>query len=193
MLIRASLVPPEEAVDELWHATSLLRKVPGVVASPRDELDIPITSFGNLVPQDCARLATKLRSAFEGADAPVVWFKGLRLEDDASIALGLAGDVEPVAELARFVPEVAETMGLYVDRRRFRPRIAFATAAPDAPVALLQSALAGLAEWTGEPWPVPGLSLLRTRWIRGKSSAEEFDLIELAEPADASGRESIGQ
>ncbi len=177
MLIRAALVPPEEALDELWDATSALRKVPGVVAVPRDQLDIPITAFGNLVPSDCARLAHKLRVAFEGADAPVVRFHGLRLESEATIAVGLAGDVEPLADLARYVPEAAETVRLYVDRRRFRPQIDLANAAADTSVPLLEAALSGLAEWSGEPWEVPGLSLLRTRWVRGESAAEEYDLI----------------
>lgn len=180
MLIRAAIVPPEEAVDELWVATRALRMVPGITAVPADRLDIPITSFGNLVPTDSARLAGKLRAAFEGADAPVVRFRGLRLESDATVALGLDGDIEPLAELARFVPEAAESMRLYVDRRRFRPYLTFATAAPDAPVTLLKPALDALEGWIGEPWPIQGLSLLRTRWVRGEGASEEYDLIELS-------------
>lgn len=184
MLIRAALVPPPEAVEELWSASRVLRSVPGVAAVPPFQLSIPITAFGNLVPQDCARLAAKLRSAFEGAEAPVVWFHGLRLEAEATIALGLAGDVEPLADLARFVPELAETMRLYVDRRRFRPQIEFATAAKETSLTLLQAALGGLADWTGAAWPVTGLYLLRTRWSEGQNLPEVFDLIEMAAPVD---------
>lgn len=180
MLLRAAVVPPAEAVEELWTATRALRQVPGVTAVPREHLEIPITAFGNLLPPDCARLADKMRAAFEGAVAPIVWFHGLRLEEGATIALGLAGDVEPIADLARFVPEAAETMRLYVDRRLFRPMIQFATAAPDTSPTLLGPALASLLDWTGSPWGVPGLSLIRTRWQSGESRAEEYDRILMA-------------
>ncbi|WP_183093637.1 2'-5' RNA ligase family protein [Nocardioides stalactiti] len=180
MLIRAALVPPEEALEELEVATRVLRSIPGVVSVSPEQLEIPITAFGNLQPPDCERLAGLLRNAFEGADAPVVWFHGLRLEEGATIALGMAGDVEPIADLARYVPEAAEKLRLYVDRRRFRPHIRFATAEPDTSVALLQSALGAVADWSGTPWAVPGLSLLRTRWLQGNKTAEEYDLIAMA-------------
>jgi|GEM_PF-5235927 len=180
MLLRAAVVPPAEAVDELWAATRALRQVPGVKSVPRDQLEIPITAFGNLLPPDCARLARLMRTAFEGAEAPVVWFHGLRLEEEATIALGLAGDVEPVADLARFVPEAAENMRLYVDRRRFRPMIQFATAGPHTSPAMLMPALELLLDWTGSPWPLPGMSLIRTRWEHGESRAEEYDRILMA-------------
>ncbi|KAA1418988.1 hypothetical protein F0U44_11015 [Nocardioides humilatus] len=188
MLIRAAIVPPEEALEELWVATRALRMVPGVDAVPTDKLDIPITSFGNLIPPDCVRLADKLRGAVEGAMGPMVWFQGLRLEENATIVLGLAGDVDPIADLARYVPEAAETLGLYVDRRRFRPQIKFASVDPEMQVAMLRPAWGAVADWTGTPWAVPGLSLLRTRWSGSQSFPEEYDLIEMAWPdqADAS-------
>ena len=68
-------------------------------------------------------------------------------------------------------------MRLYVDRRLFRPRIQFATADPNTSPTLLMSALELLLEWTGSPWPVPGMSLIRTRWEDGESRAEEYDRI----------------
>jgi 2'-5' RNA ligase len=177
MLLRASLVPPEEAVDELWKATSSLRRIPGVNAVAPDRLGIPVAAFGNLAPTDCLRLAQMLRSAFEGADAPIVWFDGLRLEEGATIALGLGGDVEPLADLARFVPEAVEAMRLFVDRRRFRPWLTFGTVDPATSPTMLAAALQNLADWTGEPWAVPGLSLIRTRWLLGQDYPEQFDLI----------------
>lgn len=180
MLLHASLIPPAEALDELWSATHLLRALPGVNAVPRAELDIPVTSFGNLLPADCDRLAAVLRTSFEGADAPVVQFDGLRREDNgSSIDLGLAGDVEPLADLARFVPEIAKTMRLYVDRRRFRARMTLATVEPTVSPSLLGAALESLSGWSGSPWSVPGLSLLRIRWQNGESRREMYDLIEL--------------
>jgi hypothetical protein len=188
MLLRAAVVPPEEAVEELWVATRALRQVPGVNAVTREQLEIPITAFGNLLPPDCDRLALMLRTAFEGAVAPNVWFHGLRLEQGATVALGLAGEVDPVADLARFVPEAAEAMRLYVDRRRFRPMITFATADPDTSPTLLAAALASLTEWTGSPWAVPGLSLIRTRWFSGQSRPEEYDRIVMTESDQAEAR-----
>ncbi|KAA1426034.1 2'-5' RNA ligase family protein [Nocardioides antri] len=180
MLLRAALVPPEETLEELWDATRALRSVPGVAATPREELDIPITSFGSLLPPDCDRLAHMLRRAFEGAEAPIVWFDGARSEEDSTVTLGLAGDVEPLADLARFVPEAAENMRLYVDRRQFRPRIQVATIGPESSPTLLAAALDNLAGWSGSPWAVPGLSLVRTRWLGGEKRPEEYDLIALS-------------
>ncbi|RHW27529.1 hypothetical protein D0Z08_07520 [Nocardioides immobilis] len=180
MLLRAAVVPPDDAVEELWTATRALRTVPGVTAVARERLDLPITSFGNLLPPDCVRLARLLRSSFEGAEAPRLWFDGFRIEDGGEVVVGLSGDVEPIADLARFVPEAAERLRLYVDRRRFRPVISFATVAPTPSPALLDAALASVADWAGSPWPVPGLSLLRTRWHNGVDWPEQFDMIELA-------------
>lgn len=180
MLMRAALIPPEESLDELWAATRTLRMVPGIHAVPRDELEIPVTSFGNMLPADVTELADLLRAAFGGAEAPVVRFSGLRLEESATVALGLAGEVEPIADLARFIPEAARTMALFVDRRVFRPMLTFATADPTTSPTLLAGALQPLAEWEGTPWAVPGVSLIRTRWLRGANRSEEYDRILMA-------------
>ncbi|MDZ5621802.1 hypothetical protein SFC88_13230 [Nocardioides sp. HM23] len=177
MLLRAALVPPEEALSELWTATDALRKVPGTTPVPPEHLDIPIVSFGNLLPPDCDRLAGVLRSAFEGAEGPVVRFQDVTLEDETTVVVALGGDTGPVADLARFVPEAAERLGLYVDRRRFSLQIMLASVAPTSSPTLLSGALACLEDWTGSPWSVPGLSLIRTRWSQGKSRPEEYDRI----------------
>lgn len=180
MLLRAAIVPPAAAVEELWTATRALRVVPGVTVVPPQRLDIPITSFGNLLPADCDRLASVLRSSFEGADAPVVWFEGLGLDDTGPVVVGLKGDVEPLADLARFVPEAAATVRLFVDRRRFRAAITVANLPPGTAPQLVSAAVESMTGWKGSPWPVPGLSLLRTRWSHGVDQAEEFDLITMA-------------
>jgi 2'-5' RNA ligase len=180
MLLRAALVPSAEAVEELWTATRALRAVPGVTAVPLERLDIPITSFGNLLPADCKRLASVLRSSFEGADAPVVWFEGLGFDDSGPITLGLKGDIEPLVDLAHFVSEAAARLGLFVDRRRFRAAITVADISPSTSPTLIGAAIEPMAGWTGSPWPVPGLSLLRARWSHGVDLYEEFDLIAMA-------------
>lgn len=180
MLLRAEISPPDAALDELWSATGALREVPGVRAVPRPDLRVPITAFGNLLPSDCTRLADKLRAALEGATAPMVRFHGLRFEGGATIMVGMDGEVDPIVDLATFVPEVAETLRLYVDRRRFRTAIELARAEPAASSAQLESALAPIAGWSGSPWSVPGLSLIRTRWLKGENRSELFDVIRFA-------------
>ena len=177
MLLRAALLPPPEAVDELEKALRALMVVPGVTPVGKDQIELPITAFGNLQPDDCARLARVLRTAIEGAEAPSVSFEGVRLEDDGTIAVGLAGEVDPLADLARFVPEAAEQLRLFVDRRRFRLAIKLASVGAGAPSALLEATLSRVANWSGTPWAVPGLSLVRTRWAGGESRSEEYALI----------------
>lgn len=177
MLLRAAIMPPEEALSELWRATDALRKVPGTTAVPPEHLDIPIVAFGNLLPLDCDRLAAVLRSAFEGAEGPVVRFQDLALGDETTVVAVLGGDTEPVADLARFVPTAAERLGIYVDRRVFSLQIRIASIAPGSSPTLLSGALASLDGWTGSPWSVPGLSLIQTRWSQGKSRPEEYDRI----------------
>jgi 2'-5' RNA ligase len=186
VIIRAAIVPPPEVVAELAAATAELRGVPGVQAVPVDQLDIPVTAFGNLVPADVDRVADLLSAAFEGAEGPVVRFAGMSISDDpgrrdgagrVALDTGLAGDVDPVADLAKFVPEAVARMGLFLDRRRFRPAMAFATADPQA--SQLSAVLDRRASWVGSEWSVPGLSLIRIHYVQGGSRHEEYDRIAL--------------
>lgn len=182
MHLRAAIVPPEHALDQLREVTRPVSLVPGVTALPTKSLDVPVTAFGNLTPTDGRRLAALLRETLEGAEAPVVRFAGL-VEAAApnEIAVGIVGEVEPLVELARYVPEAAEQLRLYVDRRRFRLALPVLSVADEAPVGMLRSAVASVRDWTGAPWAVPGLALLRTRWVGGRAESEDFDLIRMVE------------
>ncbi|UMG91476.1 hypothetical protein [Nocardioides sp. TF02-7] len=191
MMLRAAVVPPAEALAELTTATADLRRVPGVDAVPPDQLDIPVASFGNLTTADAGRIVEVLRDAFEGATGPVVRFSGVTLLDPeeqsrsarprATLVTTLTGDVDPVVDLARFVPEAVARLGLMVDRRRFRPALTLGSVAADDAPRLLATALDGVAGWAGREWTVPGLSLLRMRLDHGRRMVgEEHARIHLA-------------
>ena len=182
MLLRAAIVPPQEVLDEVGAVARALALVPGVTAVPHSDLDIHVTGFGNLTPPDAVRLAESLASALEGAEAPVVRFAGLVVSGTTEIALQLAGDVEPLADLARFVSEAAEGLNIYVDRRRYRPALPIVSVADDVSAPMLQSAVRHQQSWTGQDWPVPGLALLRTAWVKGSAEPQAFDLIRLTPP-----------
>jgi 2'-5' RNA ligase len=173
-------VPPQEAVEDLQKGLHRLWEMPGVTAVAPVQLEIAVAAFGNLLMPDCHRLASRLRSAFEGADGPVIRFAGVSVAESGAIEVGLAGELEPLADLARFVSEASEKLRLFVDRRRFRPHLRVAAVEPGAPADRLRSEIGPLVSWSGAPWRVRGLSLLGTRWHGGEGTPELFDLISLA-------------
>ncbi|MGN6251959.1 MAG: 2'-5' RNA ligase family protein [Marmoricola sp.] len=138
---------------------------PDVAPLATGQVQISIAAFGNLPTGEVHRLGDRLEDAAAGWPAPRVRVAGLDETDQAGVvAVALGGEVEELREVARGVTRTAEGLGLFVDRRRFRPAVVVARAAPGAgPEAAgsLSRVRAALRECESAPWTVEALSLLR--------------------------------
>lgn len=146
-------------------------------AAPAGELDlvrgsslrIPVAELGNLTRPDARRVCEALASRLTGiGPVPVVHLEGVwALEDgaDPTVAVHLRGDVEDVAGLARSIPPLLAGHGLYVDRRRFVPRLPVATVTATTTLPTVQRLVSALEGFTSPAWEVDHLDVL-TR-VRG--------------------------
>lgn len=127
-------------------------------------LRIPIAQLGYLTRLDATRLCEAIahRVASVGP-VPVVHLAGVwAFEDgaDPAVAVPLAGDVEGVTRLARAVPPTLAAHGLYVDRRRFVPRLTVATVTATTTLPTIESLVAALEGFTSPAWEVDHLDVL---------------------------------
>lgn len=185
MILRAAFVPPEEAVEELRAISGRIGMLPGVHAAPTDRLDLPIAGLGNLSAKDAVRLADNFE-AWQGVDVlPEVHWSGIRLEPNGEVVVGVGGDLDGLAEVARAVGKCAERVHVYVDRRAYRPVAVIATMDPQQPGSRVASALSGLDDWVGVSWTAVDVALLRIRWFGGEPVSEVVEWIPIPTRAEA--------
>lgn len=185
MMLRAAFVPPEEAVEELRALSGRLGLLPGVHAAPSDRLDLPIAGLGNVAAEDVVRLADRIE-AWSGLDVlPEVHWSGVRLEPNGEVAVGIAGDLDGLAEVARAVGTCAEKLHVYIDRRAYRPAAVIATVDAQQPGSRVASALSGLSDWVGGSWTAVDVALLRIRWFAGEPISEVVEWIPIPTKAVA--------
>jgi 2'-5' RNA ligase len=179
MMLRAAVIPPDAVLEELRTLGSRFGLLAGVRSAPPDEYDVPVAGLGNVSETDARRLVRALAERIGDIPAPVIRFEGPELHGPDVLA-PLAGEADELTAIARLVAEIAASVQLYVDRRRFRPALTMASVAdPSA-----QGLLAGMPAWSGMPWEAGGISLIRTRWFAGSPRAEEFAFVELGHPLD---------
>ena len=128
---------------------------------------MPITDFGYLASGDARRLAEVVGSALEELAAPTVRIHGgsaLVDDDDRCVWAELTGDEDMLSALgaiARRVVSAVEPLGLFRDRRQFKPRLAVATITDATTVDHLETVLAALAAYTSEPWALDEVALFQ--------------------------------
>jgi 2'-5' RNA ligase len=141
-------------------------------------MSLPIAGFGNVTATDAVRLAAALQTAAAGTPGATVRIAGgtaLEFTDDRNVWARLEGDVDALKSMARDVTQVVEQHGFFVDRRRFRPllRVATVNAATTGP--FLESVVAALDGFSGEPWVVDEVWLLKAFY---GSDATEFEVVD---------------
>ncbi|MFW6866634.1 2'-5' RNA ligase family protein [Nocardioides sp. CPCC 206347] len=176
-MLRAAFVPPEEAVEELRALAGRFGFLPGVHPLPLDQLDIRIARLGNLHAADAVKLADRFQE-WPGVDVlPEVRWSGVHLEPNGDVGVGLAGDLDRLAEVARAVGLSAEKVNVYVDRRAFVPVAIAATMDEQRPGSRVGSALAGMSDVGGTPWTMSEVALIRIRWFAGQEASEVVERI----------------
>lgn len=179
MILRAAIVPSDEAWEALRPLRRTLSALPGVTTTPPERLDIPVAGFGNLVDKDARRLVRELRAQLAELSPPVVRFSGVCADDGGEVSVGLAGDLERLTELARIVPKAAQSVRIFVDRRRFQPALVVGSVSQQAPGSRVDTVLGSLRGWASADWAVSGVTVIRTRWERGDAIGEEYDFVPL--------------
>jgi 2'-5' RNA ligase len=184
VLLHGALAPPRVALDELVDIVrastpdpapdpgpdpkrGLLRRRPAPVV-PHDvppvlepvaveQLRLPITGFGNLTATDSRRMFDALTRAAAGWDRPTVHFGGggaLEFPGDRAVWARVEGDVEALMTIARGVTSAVEKLGLFVDRRVFRPMLAVATVTTSTTGPDLEAVVGALEAFRGQDWVV---------------------------------------
>ena len=204
MLVHGAFVPPRSALEELVEAVGSVRRVPEaapaekrgflrrsrtseVTASgappvlvdlPLDALRLPITAFGNLAATDARRLVAALSEAASGWDRPVMRFSGggaLEFPGDRAVWARLDGDLQALTEIAAGVTRCVERIGLFVDRRVFKPALAVATVTESTTGSDLEAVVGRLEELNGQPWEVDAVVL--TVDPNGDGTVQEFERV----------------
>ena len=143
---------------------------------PVDSMHFPITGFGNLTAQDANRVADAIEEAAAGWAAPEVWFAGgaaLDFPGDWSVWARLDGDLDALGTIARGVTACVEGLGLFVDRRAFRPMLSVATVTPRTTGPYLEQVVAALDAHHGEPW-VADVALMKDTFVNQRSELVEY-------------------
>jgi 2'-5' RNA ligase len=192
MLLHAAFFPPHEAVAEL---AEVVRSVAGRHEELKpvsvDDMHVHVTSFGNLARADAARLADRLVAAAAGwPPAPRLAMAGcsaLEGEGDLTVCAPLEGEVDQLRGIARSIPEVAQTMGLHVDRRRFKPQVPVGEVTADTSLPYLERLVAALEVYRGPQWTLPDLVLLKPSWASSDhdtATADIYAVIPLGAPQE---------
>lgn len=180
MLLSAAVIPPLSVRQELAALIAGAGSAHELDQVPAEDMQISLAGFRNLAQGDAVRLAQTMREAAAGWDAPLLRFAGataLEWPSDRSVWVTLGGEVDQLSEIARRVPQVAQQLGLFLDRRRFRPwlEVGSVNAATTGPY--LEKLVATL-DGFGADWPLGTVSLLCPRWDRPGSAEGMWDVFE---------------
>jgi 2'-5' RNA ligase len=130
---------------------------------PIARMHLPLARFGNLTQSDAARLTAALRQQAATWPAPRLRLQGgdaLPWPGDRSVWLSIAGDVDALGEVARGVPQVAQGLHLFVDRREYRPMIQLGTINGQTTASWLEQLVAELDDLEGNAWFQTAIALL---------------------------------
>ncbi len=127
-----------------------------------DAIRLPITAFGNLTPSDVQAVVAALGAAAAGWSPPRVRLSGgtaLDFPGDWNVWARLVGEVDELAAIARGVPQAVEPLGLFLDRRAFRPLLAVARVNAATTGPYLDEVVAALEAFEGTEWVVRDFAL----------------------------------
>jgi len=146
---------------------------------PLGRIQLLVTEFGNLTTNDARGLAEKITDALEDFTTPTVRFAGgtaLDFPGDWSVWAKLAGEVDELWAIARQVTQCVERLGLFVDRRLFRPMVPIATVTTSTTGPYLEAVVEALDAFEGEEWPVT-LSLTKETFVGATTAWAEFQRV----------------
>lgn len=204
MHLFSALVPPRDIADDLADVVASVRRPVDVAPTPKrrfgrrppapapvlsrppleivpiSDMRFHITTFGNVTTGDAAKITRCIAEAAVDWPAPTVYFAGAVAPDfprDRSVRARLDGDLDAMTALARGVIQTVERVGLYADRRRFRPVLAVAKATDDTELADVEAAADALTHYRSPSWTVDAISLFTTVFDGPHETAKEIERV----------------
>jgi 2'-5' RNA ligase len=150
---------------------------------PLVDMYLRVTEFGNLTTSDAHQLARVIAESARDWSPATVHFAGgtaLDFPGDWSVWAKLAGDVDPLMAIARGMTQSVEQLGLFVDRRLFRPMLSLATVTEATTGPYLQAVVDALEAFRGEDWTVDHVTLMTQSFDGTRPVPKEFERIPLA-------------
>jgi 2'-5' RNA ligase len=144
--------------------------------TPIGRIQLLVTEFGNLTTNDARGLAEAIAAVAADWTAPTVRFAGgaaLDFPGDWSVWAKLDGEVDELADIANGVTQCVQRLGLFVDRRLFRPMVPIATVTPATTGPYLQAVVDALDAFRGEEWKI-ALSLTKETFVGATTAWVEF-------------------
>jgi len=150
-----------------------------------EDMTLPIAGFGNVTSADAVRLGKALQAAALSTPGATVRLAGgtaLEFAGDRNVWARLGGDVDGLSQMSRDVTKVVEQLGFFVDRRRFRPWLCVASVTAATTPAVLEDVVGALDEFSGEPWTVDHVWLMKAFFASPAAEFEEIGRFPLAPP-----------
>ena len=129
---------------------------------------VPVTDLGNLASGDARRVLDALTAACaELPPGPTVRISGgsaLIDPDDRCVWAELAAsdeEVDALRTVANTIVSAVQPLGLFCDRRQFRPRFPVATITDTTTVDHLERVLGALTSYASDPWTVGEIALVQ--------------------------------
>lgn len=180
--LSAAMIPPQSAVDEL---AALVRSVSDderqFEAVPAGWMHLPVTRFGNVTSGEVSRIVEALRQAAAEWTPPRLRFAGavaLEWPGGEEMRAALSGDVDGLTAIARQVPTAVEKLGLFVDRRGFRPWVSVGRVTATTTLPFLTRVVETVGAYSGPEWWMTHLSVVRKSWVKADGMACPFEVID---------------
>jgi 2'-5' RNA ligase len=145
---------------------------------------VHLASFGNVALGDMTALTEALRrgaATWRRHELNLAGGTALEFAGDDAVWAEVDGDLPRLSELAREVSAVGQRLGFFVDRRKFRPRLAVARITDETTAPYLEDVVARLEQHRSASWTVDRLSLMqRPNDAEGPDHFTELEQIPLA-------------
>ena len=164
---------------ELTH-TDQLFQLPAV------RMHIPVATFGHLTRVDAELLTGALKESASRWAPPTLRLAGgtaLEGPGDRCVWAKLDGDLDRLQVIVQGVPKLVQRLGLFVDRRQFRPWLAVGAITDTTTATYLEELVAALDRFDGMPWRQDSLSMMRGHPEAGPSEPfQELQRVPLTGP-----------
>lgn len=177
MRLYAVVVPPADEVARLFqsigaHADATLTWAEAA------SIRIGLGYFGNLTNADASRLSARLTAEVGQVKSLELRFSGggaLEETGDDTVWAGVEGDKDELRALALKIAEAGRREGFLVDLRWYKPRARLAAINDTTTAAGLETTVARLTSYEGQPWRATSIALIEPRKSNDSHAGQLFD------------------
>jgi 2'-5' RNA ligase len=176
MRLFIALWPPAQAVDELTLAAAGARALaPDLRWVPAQQWHLTLAFLGEVADQRRPELTRRLARAAARHPPLRLRFADAGRFGDRVLLMKVAGDREPLRDLAASVTAAAGRAGLAVEDRPYRPHLTLARSSRGAD---LRPLVAALRSYCGVDWTATHLQLVHSRPGSAPARATEYETVE---------------